>query len=194
MKYTKTIPSCCAVALCMASAASAQTGLQFQVNGVVSPQNPTVTIDIYATYPSFPMTYGVANVVYDVIAGEGVFTNNIEHHYWIGWGTNPPPEPINHGDWLEDMQASKLVSSINPTPSPLLLHTIEWTTSDFTSRGVPISTSIEMMYIYEIPNSIINVPVLNPTNAFGMIQVIPTPSSSLALLAGAGLMGSRRRR
>lgn len=194
MKYIKTITPSCAAALCMASLASAQTGLQFQVNGVVSPQNPTVTIDIYATYPVSQPIYGVVSIGYHVHASEAAFTNNIQHHYWIGWGSSLPPEPINHGDWLEGMGAGQIFGSNILVSSPILLHTIEWTTSDFTPRDILLSTDIVSPVYLQIYSVGPVVSVSNPINASGMIQVIPAPSSTLALLAGAGLVGVRRRR
>ncbi len=80
------------------------------------------------------------------------------------------------------------------TDNPILLFTAEWTTDDFTSREVSVSTfdtTTFRLYVDQQGNH-----TLLPQNAIfegsGVIQVVPAPSAGL-LLVSSVLMRRRRK-
>ncbi|MCA9278259.1 MAG: PEP-CTERM sorting domain-containing protein [Phycisphaeraceae bacterium] len=168
-------------------------GLFIEVNGTITPQTPSVNINVYTYWEGYPQIYGVGFAVYDLVATESGFTDNIIHHNWLGF-TFPPPAPTNTGTALLDLTAGQLGPNFFTWSSPVLLHTVEWTTDDFTPRELSVSTEIDYIDLFPYSHVFIYERIPDPVNGSVTIQIIPAPSSALSLLGGAGLLGARRRR
>ncbi|MEZ6172564.1 MAG: PEP-CTERM sorting domain-containing protein [Phycisphaerales bacterium] len=98
-----------------------------------------------------------------------------------------------------------LFQAWNPHVPPVLIASTEnpaWTatfwfeTTDFTPRTVEISTSSLTFGMFDTTTSINStyLPLSSVQETTLKIQIIPAPSSALALLAGAGMLTVRRRR
>jgi hypothetical protein len=129
------------VAMGMAGAARAQTAGTYLItfDGVVTPQNPTMTVGIWATWddPANAFVFGGAN--FDVTAGDGLFSNlanPFQHTGMIG---------VAVGNKIINGQNGQLhipsLGFFGSRDNPILILTAQWTTTDFTPRSVVFETS-----------------------------------------------------
>ena len=119
-----------------------------------------------------------------------------------GYGSNGT---ITHNAFTQLNQSTVLFQAWNPHVPPVLIASTEnpaWTatfwfeTTDFTPRTVEISTSSLTFGMFDTTTSINStyLPLSSVQETTLKIQIIPAPSSALALLAGAGMLTVRRRR
>ena len=166
-------------------------------NGIVSPSSPSVNIDVYAI--TGEPWFAFSTALFGYWATE---SGAAEPHYRLlpadGIPGFPPSwfvavTPQTNG-WLANVGQSNTVSHPANPASPLLIMSFEWETSDFTPRTVEIHMGAADWWIYETSSSQAPVFTPPPNNIVLQIQVIPAPSSALALFGGASVLGARRRR
>lgn len=189
---------CCFAA--MASSAVSQTaGVLVGVAGIVSPNSPSVTIDVGAGFNNFAwFAFGAADIELTMQepGGLGAVTDLLA------------PEPPNTipgwpqvGAWSLtatglEASAGQLSYGPNLNVSPLIkLFSVDWSTTDFTPRTLLITVKATQfgMYVYNGPT--VQTPTLVPDVAMvsTIITVIPAPASAV-ILAAAGILATRRRR
>jgi len=174
---------------------SGQTGgWLIEVDGVVSPSNPSATVNVYAWFDYEP---GVAEVFasghLDLRAGEE------------GWVTAQCPIGMTfppcgnfvqiRGATIELLRVGQiwLPGVIKPDPSnPILAVVAEWETTDFTPREVLVDTTrLANFNVYRSPGLTNAVDPIMPGRA--VIRVVPAPGAAVVLALG-GMLVSRRRR
>ena len=160
--------------------------LSIAVSNVVSPTNPVATIVIYGHFDNTQATM-LLGAWFDLSASEPGFVSNTT---WVLYaGSLPSWSPITYPDYILGINPENFLLFDNP----IKVASVKWITNDFTPREISLDTIIS--YIDLVPHSPTSgFHVKNPIEGFGTIQVIPAPSSALALFAGAGILTARRRR
>lgn len=146
-----------------------------------------ITISLFTQWADVPNSTGLAGIDYAIVGtgGNFAFVSNGEMMppHWI-WPI--PGNPMN-------CVAGQLPIIINPNiiaSNPVHFLEATWSSQDI---GVFDLTTTTFDYaVYSGPNgaSVHMVPIEFSTQ----VTVIPAPSATLALLAGAGLLGAKRRR
>ncbi|MCH8269733.1 MAG: PEP-CTERM sorting domain-containing protein [Planctomycetes bacterium] len=185
----------------MVGDARAQTNATYLItfDGQVTPQNPTMTVGIWATWedPAREWIFGAGN--FDLTAGDGQFSNlysplvtgyvgSIAGNQIIGGTTGQLHIPV--------------LGFIGSRDNPILIMLADWTTTDFTPRSVVFGSSNTTNFIVAEWGDPFGTPPwggatkqLYPHQfTHGRaVYVIPAPSA-LALIALGGLAAVRRRR
>lgn len=184
----------CGLSLLVQPLALSQTlsgGWEISVSNVVSPTNPSATIEVRAFFDPVP---GVADLFaagdFDLVAAEGQFS--LPHLHLTG-----PNQSVGTliGPAVMDAAVHQLhfpPSILGKTSNPILVWSATWTTGDFAPRLVPVTTlDTNLFAVYALQTGTSSsVPLANITHGQAVIQVIPAPASVVLLLP---LMGRRRR-
>ena len=185
----------------MAGDARAQTNGTYLItfDGQVTPQNPTMTVGIWATWedPAREWVFGAGN--FDLTAGDGLFSNLRNPLNTGNVGTPVGNQIIG---WVGGQFHLPSIGFIGSRDNPLLILLAEWTTTDFTPRSVVFETSNTINFIVAEWGDPFGTPPwggatkqLYPEQfTHGRsVYVIPSPASS-AVLCVFGLTAWRRRR
>ncbi|MCA9277685.1 MAG: hypothetical protein H6815_02750 [Phycisphaeraceae bacterium] len=157
-------------------------------SGFVTPTNPTVELELWVTFIQNPGDR-FAGADLDVLAGDGQWS-------FIDEGMLDPPFTSVGG--VGSPTLSLIAGQIHYPPqvignpvNPIHIATLSWTTTDFTSRSVNITTFTRALkkYIEFGENMTIFAPELSGVS----ISVIPAPAS-VGTFAGIGILALRRRR
>ena len=187
-----------AAAIGLGSHAAAQTiqgGYEFRVSNVVSPSQPTATVEVWAWFDNVP---GVSELFaagdFDLIANEPLFVT-MRCLLPINCGIT---SPIINGGMISDINVSQLhlpaLGFFGDPSNPLLVFEADWTTSDFTLRGVPVSTENTTRFlVYDAAGHVTELFPAGFSPGRGMISVVPA-SSLLLFPASAFAMAQRRYR
>ena len=178
-----------------ARAQTIQGGWEFRVSNVVSPTQPTATVEVWAWFDFVP---GVSELfiagVFDLVASDGEWSWNFV--FPLG---RPDPGPFVSGSSIIGVSVGQLhipqLGFFGDPSNPIWIFAGEWSTTDFTPRSVSLETVNTYNFfvaewqtgaLFEIwPAGFI------PGN--GAISVVPAPGS-LVVLSGALVLVRRRRR
>lgn len=194
-----------ASALACSSQAQDKATLIFEViGGPVSPHNPSVTVKIFASFPSQFWAFG--STFYDLASTDpsGEFSGMTKP---TASGVGLPPGPCSE-PWfpgtpdgtggLTGLHAFQFnaVGCLARTTNPIQIWEATWSTQTFTNRTVLLSTvNVAQFTVYTDSNQSIPNIVLTP-NLFvpgeTTIQVVPAPGA-FAFLAVTGFVMRRRR-
>ncbi|MEZ6172565.1 MAG: PEP-CTERM sorting domain-containing protein [Phycisphaerales bacterium] len=149
----------------------------------------SITYDANAGYYAFAHSDVIANASDSNLIGAfaGYGSNLISHFAF---------EQLDPNSVLYHCSQPHAAGAPASTENPAWVAEFVWWTTDFTPRTVEISTSTVdfAMYLHQnLPGSQ-SIPLSSIQDVTITLQVIPAPSSALALFAGAGLLGARRRR
>lgn len=198
----------CAAFLCtIACSATAQEKATFiidVVGGPVSPSNPTVTVKLFAVFPSQYWAFGETNISLNSTDPSGEF-KNISKPVGIGAlsasGVCAPwlggtPNGLGGVDGIHPFQFNAVGCSAS-TWNPIQFWQGEWTTTDFSPREVELSSANVLFFtVYTSSNH--SFPDLNlyPSsfeNSSTTFQVIPAPGLPVVLGAIIPTVFRRRR-
>ncbi|MCA9277704.1 MAG: hypothetical protein H6815_02850 [Phycisphaeraceae bacterium] len=172
------------------SLVSAQSGaLVIDVSGTVSPQNQSITVGVYGTFSD---AYALQRAYFLLNSSEAGF-GVTQYHLWSA-GSWPYSPPVLSSSGSYDVAALQLYVTTASPNTPILLFQTEWTTSDFTTRDVSLSTESTWFTLFQTSSSTNGIAPVSLTNGSATIHVIPAPSLAIALLAGAGMLTAHRRR
>ena len=186
----------------MAEGATARSNAMYSItfDGQVTPQNPTMTVGLWATWedPTREWVFGAGN--FDLTAGDGMFF--------------PPRNPLGGTGEIGTAVGNQIIGGANgqlhipvlgfigSRDNPILIMLADWTTTDFTPRSVIFETSNTTSFIVAEWGDPFGTPPWGGATkqmyphqfTHGRsVYVIPAPSS-LALVALGGLAAMRRRR
>ena len=188
-----------AAAISLGSHAEAQTiqgGWEIRVSNVVSPSQPSATIEVWAWFDTVP---GVSELFaggdYDLTAGEAGWL-------WSPWVFplhSPGPGVTIRGNSIIGLFPGQLhipTLGIYGNPSnPIHVFSADWATSDFTPRTVSIiteNTSIFAVYSQAGVSTTLSASAVVPGS--GTIFVVPAPASLTALAIAFATCSTTRRR
>lgn len=178
-----------------ASAQTIQGGFELRVSNVVSPSQPTATVEVWAWFDNVP---GVSELFasgnYDLVAGEGLWSNVT---YWLN-APDPPPHLVV-GSRINNLIAGQLhlppVNIFGNPSNPVLVLSTNWTTTDFTNRGVLVetaNTSFFNVYNQHGVQTLLWPSGYSPGSA--AIAIVPAPPVMVVVTGFAILAGRRRRK
>lgn len=179
-----------------AGAACAQTNATYLItfDGQVTPQNPTMTVGLWATWVDPFQDYFFAQGNYDLSAGEGLFLSGID--ILRGPGSTIGVLAGNTVTGAFNGQLHGFLGFLALKDNPILLATYEWTTRDFTPRSIVFETSgTTTFFVAEWAAMGGGLPTQMYPHQFTpgrSVYVIPTPASA-AILCVFSLMARRRR-
>lgn len=186
-----------AAAIGLGSHAAAQTiqgGFEFRVSNIVSPSQPTATVEVWAWFDNVP---GVSEVFggtnFDVVASDGDWSSN----FFFPLGQTEPP-PFVGGSSINGVVAGQLhlpqLGIFGDLSNPIWIFAAEWSTTDFTPRSVSLGTANTRNFVVAAwqTGALFQVwPNVIPGS--GSITIVPA-SSLLVFPASAFAMAQRRRR
>jgi hypothetical protein len=193
---TLSILATAAAAMAFASDALAQTNGTFLLtsSNTVSPATPSTTIEIWATWddPANQYRFGVAD--YDLMAGDGTFSNPVNVLNGPGGSTGNIAGNVISGALNGQVLICGFAGCTGSDDNPILIATYDWSTTDFTPRQVDLITSNTTNFIVGERFSLRTVQLFPNTftPGTGTITVVPSPATWLAL--GLPLAGASRRR
>jgi hypothetical protein len=166
-----------------------------QANGAVSPDSPTVTIELWAAFN--PDLYAFGQSLLDMRSGSDVGTFGAPDVLLNDFPWNDPGEITDDGDAIAGIFAKQihLDGGLFADPSnPILLWTCTWTTDDFTPRDVPLWTETErFLVILRSDDSLEKDFVgLDFEEGAAVITVVPSPTAAVVLSLAS--LGSFRRK
>ncbi|MCH8269734.1 MAG: hypothetical protein IH985_00790 [Planctomycetes bacterium] len=125
-----------------AGAACAQTNATYLItfDGQVTPQNPTMTVEIWATWVDPPVEHLFGEGDYDLTAGDGLFLSGAKHLSGAGSTIGVLVGNTVTGAIFRQVHIPQF-GIFGLSGNPILLATYEWTTTDFTPRSVVFETS-----------------------------------------------------
>ena len=185
-----------AMAIGLGSPAGAQTiqgGWEFQVSNVVSPSQPTATVEVWAWFDFVP---GVSELFaagnFDLVASEPLFAA-LRCLLPVNCGIT---SPIINGGMISDINVSQFhlpaLGFFGDPSNPLLVFEADWTTSDFTMRDVRVSTvNTARFLVYDAAGRVTDLFPAGFSPGRGVIAVVPAPGS-LLVLSGAFVIARRR--
>ncbi len=187
-----------AVYVLVSTAAAQQGGWLIESSNVVSPSQPTTTVEVWAWFddPTGERdAFGLGN--FDFIAADGEFSN-AQTYLW-GPGFTPGTVRGNGvigafvGQWWGG------VGIWAYTHSPILAWSADWTTADFTPRTVSLDTRNTTTFQIGTNSTHAGMNLLELytpgfTPGTGMIEVVPSPASATPVLVLGAVMLRRRRR
>lgn len=168
--------------------------------GIASPQSPTVTVNIAASFQ--PSMYAFCEAgFFDITASDGALAI-VDFPLGTAQGWIPPGtygstignKIIGTGAWQFH---SPFPGPPASTANPVVIIVVEWTTTDFTPRSVDVSlTSLDFFGVYTSPTnytpSYIDPALVELIS--GSITVIPAPATLAILVPALAVAGRRRRR
>ena len=187
-----------AAAIGLGSPAAAQTiqgGWELRVSNVVSPSQPTTTVEVWAWFDFVP---GVSELFatgnFDLVASEPLFVA-LRCLLPVNCGIT---SPIINGGMISDINVSQFhlpaLGYFGDPANPLLVFEADWTTSDFTMRDVSVSTDNTARFrVYDAAGHVTELFPAGFSPGQGVIAVVPAPGS-LLVLTGAFVIARRRRR
>ena len=189
---------------CSATAQEKATLIIDVIGGPVSPHNPSVTVKIFASFPSQYWAFG--STFYDLASTDpsGEFSG-VTKPTASGVGLPPgscsepwfPGTPDGNGG-LTELFAFQFnaVGCLARTTNPIQIWEATWSTQTFTNRTVVISTVNVLSFIVytdgnqSLPNAVLTPNLFVPGEA--TIQVVPAPGMTVAF--GVVFATRRRRR
>jgi len=186
-----------AVTVGLGTHAAAQTihgGFEFRVSNIVSPSQPTATVEVWAWFDNVP---GVSELFiggnFDLVASDGDWSSN----FFFPLG-QPDPPPFVRGSSIIGVVAGQLhipqLGFFGDPSNPIWIFAAEWTTTDFTPRSVSLNTT--NMFNFSVAAWETGAPFQvwpNVIPGSGSITIVPA-SSLLVFPASAFAMAQRRRR
>lgn len=180
----------------IASTAAGQSNATFRLtsSNIVTPQQPTTTIEIWAQWGDIAAAFVFGGADYALTASEGAFGN----------ATNILNGP---GSSVGVVQGSTITGASNgqihlpplgifgSPDNPILLASYEWTTTDFQIRYVTLQTSNTNNFLVAaaVTGATTQLFPQSFTPGSGLLVVIPS-ASTVSLLALGGVVVARRRR
>lgn len=193
-----------AVIACSAAAQEKATFIIDVVGGPVSPHNPSVTVKIYASFPSQYWAFG--STYFDLASTDtsGEFSGMTKPTAsGIGLPPGPCSEPWFPGTpdgngGLTGLYAFQFnaVGCFARTTNPIQIWEATWSTQTFTNRTVVVSTVNVLSFIVytdhnqSLPNVVLTPNLFVPGEA--SIEVVPAPGA--LVIVGALTFAIRRRR
>ena len=184
-----------AACVAVSTAAAQQGGWLIESSNTVTPSNPTTTVEVWAWYdnPQGRLAFAYGN--FDLVAGDGLFSNARVHLNQA----NPSATPgVVNGSIVEGAlvgQAFGILGLYANEDNPILVWSAHWTTTDFTPRIVSLNTRNTTDFrVAEILNGAQT--QLYPQGfapGTGMIEVVPSPASAMPLVVVGAMMLRRRR-
>lgn len=177
-----------------ASATGQVNTFEFVASNVVSPEQPSATIEVWAAFD--PSMYAFAKARFDLFAspGSGGFSDPVLRVQGPGdYEGDIPPE----GDSVTNVAPYQFVWD-NGGPyadpsNPILIWSVTWSTSDFQPRTVALTTKTSEYYLYLDWYGLMDDSLEGFVEGSGAIQVVPSPASAVVLFA-APCMWLRRLR
>jgi hypothetical protein len=168
-----------------AEAQTIQGGFELRVSNVVSPSQPTATVEVWAWFDNVPgvsEVFGGAN--FDLVAGEGLWSNVA---YWLN--APDPPSHLIVGSRINNVIAGQLhlppINIFGDPSNPIKLFAARWSTADFTLRNVSLDTkNTNNFFVTDAQTGAAFQVWPNVTHGSGSITVVPSP----APLAVAGMV------
>jgi hypothetical protein len=166
------------------------------VSNPVSPLQPSATVELWARFD--PQWYAFGGALLDVVAtpDPGGFS---DPELILNNGGGPDPGEVTpEGDSILGVIVGQIcdpIAGIYPDPAnPILLWRVTWSTTDFTSREIPISTMTSKYELYTAEDCSQDSFLHNNfSEAFGAITVVPAPGVIPLLLIGGAVIGRRQR-
>ncbi|MCH9057982.1 MAG: hypothetical protein IIB55_05055 [Planctomycetes bacterium] len=195
----KVVTSTIAALALTAAAAAQQGGWLIESSNVVSPSKPTTTVEVWAWFDD---PTGERNAFgrgdFDFIAADGEFSNP-QMYLWTspGFSAGTPMGNSVRGVFVGQLWGFVGLSA--NMQNPILVWSVDWTTTDFTPRTVSLDT--RNTTTFEIGTNgghalTMNLLELYPqgfTPGTGVIRVVPSPASATLLVLGAVMLRRRRR-
>ena len=185
-------------ALALTSAAAAQQGgWLIESSNVVSPSQPTTTVEVWAWFDD---PTGERNAFgrgdFDFIAADGEFMNAQMYLWTAGFSAGTVRGSSVRGVLVG--QHWGFVGYHANMQNPILAWSADWTTTDFTPRTVSLDTRNTTTFQIgtNSTHGSMNLLELYPegfTPGMGVIQVVPSPASATLLVLGAVMLRRRRR-
>lgn len=169
-------------------------GFLLTSSNTVSPSNPSTTVELWAWFDYIPGRAEMfAGTETNIRADEGMWSN-VTYQFPI-----IPPPGVIVGTQVINLVASQLHAPplgiyANPA-NPILLFTMDWSTTTFDTRTVPIETfdtQVFAVYINQ-QGAWALLPQSSIFEGSAVIKVVPAPGA-LAPFAIAGMAAVRRRR
>lgn len=190
-----TLTALAGTALGVASAAHATVTAntyEIRVSNVVSPSQPSTTVEVYAAWDS--------DLFYAFAGNEWSLRGDTTGDFSGPASAFTDPGQIDGtpvGGDVTDIVTGQLqfpsAGIFADTSDPILIWSATWSTSDFTARFVDLNTETDRYQLYLDDTGLSSDVTTTVLEAAGRIEVIPAPAS-LALLALGGLTAIRRRR
>ena len=196
----KVVTSTIAVLALTSPAAAQQGGWLIESSNVVSPSQPTTTVEVWAWFDD---PTGERDVFawgdFDFIAADGEFSNTRMYLWTLSTFSAGTPM----GNSVRGVLVGQLwgfAGMVANPQNPILAWSADWTTTDFTPRTVSLDT--RNTTTFEIGTNgghvlTLNLLELYPqgfTPGMGVIRVVPSPVSATPLLVLGAVMLRRRRR
>ena len=182
--------------LALASVTAAQQGgWLIESSNIVSPSQPTATIEVWAWFDDptrVRNTFGLGD--FDFLAGDGAFSNLQSRLFRFSLGTAV-------GSGVVGVRVGQIWGFAGITASsqnPILAWSAQWTTTDFTPRAVSLDTLNTTTFNIGINSTHSGMRLLElyPEGFIpgtGMIEVVPSPASAVPLVVVGAVMLRRRR-
>jgi hypothetical protein len=183
----------CAAGLASAGAAHGEIKFGFDVSGIITPDNPSVTVEVWAYFD--PAQYAFAGALFDVVGGSDAGGFSDPHAVLDDTGTDDGLVS-GDGDRVMHVIAGQIhfppADELADTSNPILIWEATWSTDDFSTRQVSLATETSKYHLYidDLGHSKEFVDEL--AEAVGQISVVPAPGAAMAL--GVMMVASRRRR
>ena len=180
-----------AIAVC--SAEAQLNTIDIKVGSVISPDQPSVTIEAWAVWD--PAQYAFREALFDFLASAdaGGFS---EPERMLKGPTSDDGYVAPDGDAVTGVLPFQLhfpaANIFADTADPILIWRVTWSTSDFTPRLIDLHTVMSEFILYIDENGNSKSFINGFAEGSGVIQVVPAPGAG-ACVAGVCLMLFRRR-
>jgi hypothetical protein len=174
----------------LASALAQPQYFFIEPSNTVSPEQPSVEIDVWAAFD--PIYYAFAGAPFDIgsVPDEGMFYDpRLPKNFYGDEGAATPD-----GDAMTNIVSWQYQYPPNmyaDTANPIMIWSCSWTTSDFTPRRVDVNLLATDFWVYfdvfGQGGQVSYVP-----EALGYIQVVPDPGAAVLLVLGAFVPRRRR--
>lgn len=176
----------------MANATVTPNTYEIRVSNVVSPSQPSTTVEVYAQWDA-DLYYAFAAAEWNLRGdATGDFSGPASAFTDPGQVGGTPMGGDVTGIITGQLQfpAGSLFAD---TSDPILIWSGTWSTTDFTNRFVDLQTETDRYSLYLDDTGLSSQVTSTVLEAAGQIEVIPAPAS-LALVGLGGLVALRRRR
>ncbi|MGD1915479.1 MAG: PEP-CTERM sorting domain-containing protein [Phycisphaerales bacterium] len=176
----------------VASASVTPNTYEIRVSNVVSPSQPSTTVEVWADWDS-DLFYAFAAAEWNLLGDmTGDFSGPASAFTDPGQDGGTPMDG-NVMDIVTGQLQFPPGSLFADTSDPVLIWSATWSTSDFTARTVDLATDTTRYSLYVDDTGLSSDVTTTVLEGAGAIEVIPAPAS-LALLGLGGLAATRRRR
>ena len=176
----------------MAHATVTPNTYEIRVSNVVSPGQPSTTVEVYAEWD--------ADLFYAFAAAEWSLRGDTTGDFSGPGSAFTDPGQVGgtpaSGDVMDIITGQLQFPSggfFADTSDPILIWSGTWSTTDFTTRTVDLTTDTGRYSLYLDDTGLSSDVTSTVIEAAGQIEVIPAPAS-LALVGLGGLVALRRRR